>query len=375
MTTSTPMRICFVAHTAFGEMSGRGNLGGIQRQQSFMARWLAARGHVVSMLVWDEGQADELMIDGVRVIKICRRAAGIPGLRFVHPRWTALVRALRRADAQVYYHNTSEYVTGQVAEWCRLNRRAFVFSVANDRDVLRDQLALRSIRERLFYSYGLRHSDRLIAQTLTQRDLIQRNFGLESQVIPMPCARTATAFARWRNGAPPHVMWAGRFVRVKRLELLLDLAEACPDVTFDVAGEPSVDEPYHRQLLERARAVPNVVLHGRVSWDRMSPLYSGSSMLVCTSSYEGFPNTFLEAWSHGLPLVTSFDPDGIVAREDLGGYASDVPGLAAHIRRLLGSEELWTRCSTNALRYYEDNHTPEVAMERFEAVFLDAARS
>jgi hypothetical protein len=48
--------VCFVAHTALGELIGgdRGDFGGIQRQQSLMARWLAERGYRVTMLVWDE---------------------------------------------------------------------------------------------------------------------------------------------------------------------------------------------------------------------------------------------------------------------------------------------------------------------------------
>ena len=68
-----------------------------------MARWLAARGYPVQMLTWDEGQPDEIEIDGVRVFKICRLDGGLVGLRFFHPRWTGLVRAMRRADADLYY--------------------------------------------------------------------------------------------------------------------------------------------------------------------------------------------------------------------------------------------------------------------------------
>jgi glycosyltransferase involved in cell wall biosynthesis len=35
--------------------------------------------------------------------------------------------------------------------------------------------------------------------------------------------------------------------------------------------------------------------------------------LVSTSSHEGMPNTFVEAWGHGVPVLTlSFDSDGVV---------------------------------------------------------------
>jgi len=83
--------ICIVAHFAFGAMAGgdRGHTGGVERQTSIMARWLAGQGHMVSMVTWDEGQADDSLIEGVRLIKLCRQDEGLPGIRFFHPRWTS----------------------------------------------------------------------------------------------------------------------------------------------------------------------------------------------------------------------------------------------------------------------------------------------
>ena len=135
--TSSKPSICLVAHFAYGVLSGGqcGHIGGVERQTALLARWLAARGYDVSILTWDEGQPNDVNTDGIRVIKMCRRSAGIAGLRFFLPRWTSLNSAMRRADADLYYQNCAEYVTGQVALWCRHNRRKFVYSVANDPDV------------------------------------------------------------------------------------------------------------------------------------------------------------------------------------------------------------------------------------------------
>lgn len=120
--------------------------------------------------------------------------------------------------------------------------------------------------------------------------------------------------------------------------------------------------------MERARQVSNVTVHGRVPcvWD----YYRQAACLLCTSDFEGFPNTFLEAWSQGLPVVSTFDPDDLITRRELGLVAGDIPGLAAAIRRLLESPDLYRRLSQNARHYYLENHTVEVAMPRFEQVFL-----
>ena len=50
-------------------------------------------------------------VDGIRLIGICPPDAGLPVVRFVHPRVSGLVRAMREADAEVYYHNCAEAFT------------------------------------------------------------------------------------------------------------------------------------------------------------------------------------------------------------------------------------------------------------------------
>ena len=374
--------ICFVAHTAFGELSGGsvGSFGGIQRQQSLMARWLATRGYRVSMITWDEGQPDGLNIDGVRAIRLCRSDAGWPGLRFFYPRWTSLLRALRQADADLYYHNSAEYVTGQIALWCRATRRHFVYSVASDPACEADLAIMPTRRERLLYRYGLRKADRVITQTRHQQRLLKSNFGVESLVLPMPCPDPAVVESMLARTAPAdsrRVLWVGRIAEMKRPEVLLDIAGALPRLAFDLAGAPDMDTPYSRAILARAHALPNVIVHGRTDREQLHQLYQRASLLCCTSSYEGFPNTFLEAWSYGLPVVSAVDPDGLIKERGLGAVAGDPRGLLAALQRILAAADEWRVLSASCRRYYLDHHTPDSAMAQFERMFrqlLPAAR-
>lgn len=373
-------RICFVAHNAFGAASGEtaGHVGGIERQQTLMGRWLARRGYRTSIITWDEGQPDDLEIEGVRILKACRRDQGLRGLRFFHPRWTSLVGAMRRADADVYYQNCGEYVTGQVALWARGHRRKFVYSVASDPDCDPRLPVMRTIRERVLYRYGLRSADRIVVQTRRQQSMLREGFGLDSIVLPMPCEGPDEA--AFRPPQPPvagaaRVAWVGRIAEVKRLELLLDVASVLPDVGFEVAGDAIPETPYFRKMRSRASAVRNVTLHGRVAREEMPALYERVACLLCTSHYEGFPNTFLEAWSHGLPVVSTVDPDRLIAERGLGGVAPDAAGLVARLRDLFGSPQRWLDASRSARRYYVEAHALDSVMPRFERVFLDVVEA
>jgi len=373
----TELDVCLVAHFAFGALGGgeRGHVGGVEHQTSLLARWLASRGHRISLVTWDEGQPDGVEIDGVRVYTLCRRDAGLPGLRFVHPRWTSLIAALRRADARIYYQNCGEYVTGQVALEARRRRRAFVYSVASDPDCDARLPGLPALRERLLYRYGLRRADRVIVQTRRQQRLLQEGFGRASVVLPMPCAgpaRDALPPRRLAPGAPRRVLWIGRLAEVKRPDRLLDVAQACPELRFDVVGPPE-DPAAAAALLERARSLANVTYHGRVARDGVAAFYERADALLCTSEYEGFPNTFLEAWSHGVPTVSTVDPDGLIAEQGLGAHAPDRDGLAAALRRLLGSAALWEQASSRARAYFLDHHALDRSLPRFEALFREVA--
>jgi len=368
--------ICFVAHNAYGEISGvpTGHIGGIEKQQTLMARWLARQGHRVSMITWDEGQDHGVRFDGVTVLKCCRRDAGVKGLRFFHPSWTSLIAAMRRADADVYYQNCGEFVTGQAAMWCRRHGRKFVYSVASDPDVDRSLPAMKSFRERFLYRYGLRRADAVIVQTLFQQRCLHEQWGISSVVIPMLCDGpdgAETPLSRSPDVKGARILWIGRIGREKRLELLLDIADQCPDLHFDVVGRPHVDDIYIRELLERADRLDNVTMHGYVPYKQTGQYYRQASLLCCTSAYEGFPNTFLEAWSHALPVVSTFDPDNVVAEHALGAIAGDVPGLVDGIFALLESPQRYNQAAENAHRYYLERHAVDVVMPRFQQVFID----
>jgi glycosyltransferase involved in cell wall biosynthesis len=95
--------------------------------------------------------------------------------------------------------------------------------------------------------------------------------------------------------------------------------------------------------------------------------------LCSTAGFEGFPNTFLEAWSHGLPVISTVDPDGIIAGFGLGRVANSVDDLVREIRSMLASPAPRERISSAARAYYHANHALEPSMRRFERLFQEVA--
>ena len=359
--------ICIVAHNAYGALigNGGGHIGGVEHQTSMFAKWLVSQGYRVTLLTWDEGQGASAQVDGVRVVSICRQNQGLMGIRFVHPRWTGLCRALSTADAEVYYHNGAEAVSGQIGMWCRRNGRRFVFSAAADADVDPSMPALTRRRDRWLFKRGLRAANAIIVQTKKQQALLRDGHGLDSVVLPMPC-QGFVAHPEERRAAAgrQRALWVGRVVPVKRLEWLLDVAASRPGIAFDVVGPAEHDE-YAKPLLARATSLRNVIVHGRQSRAAMPSFYQRASCLISTSLREGFPNTFLEAWSHGLPVLSTVEIDGLLQEGGLGRVAHTPEKLALALDALLGDCAAREKMSVQARRYYETHHRADAALPKF----------
>jgi glycosyltransferase involved in cell wall biosynthesis len=363
------MGFCLVAPKAYGLLSGDAgvrHIGGAEVQQCLIARGLARRGHVVSMITLDVGQVDGRVHDGVLALRSYRERSGLPGVRFFWPRIGRVWNAMRRADALVYYQRTSDSLTGVVAAFCHSRGRRFIFSVGADEDCLPSLPNCLTPRERALYRYGLRRADAVVTQTRWQRDALVRHFGRRSVLIrsaapdpgePSPLPREAR----------PRFLWAGRIAPEKRPELLLELARRCPGTDFDIVGSAAPGVPANL-LAAAAAEIPNLRLHGFVHHGDLGKFYDQALALVCTSAREGFPNTFLEAWSRGRPVLTTVDPDGVVYEEGIGVVGGDVGELAQTVRDVEGRGDMWAGMASRARAYYLREHRPERILDDYESL-------
>jgi glycosyltransferase involved in cell wall biosynthesis len=366
--------ICIISPFAYSAMVGNtsGHIGGVETQTALLAKWLTENtDHNISIVTWNESSSDDEYINGVRVIKLCKRSDGIPLIKFFHPRWTSLIKALKRADADVYYQNCAEYVTGQVALWCRINRRKFIYSVASDPDCDPNLPTLHTYRERLLYKYGLTHSDAIITQTSIQQSMLRTGFSLNSHVLPMPISPPPTSLSHsgHMHDGEFRVIWVGRIASVKRAEVLLEIAASAPDIIFEIAGGEDQEHDYYQNFLSQAKQLKNVVLHGKLDRDRLNKRYQHASVLCNTSIHEGFPNTFIEAWSHGIPVVSTINPDNLISTQELGIIANSTTEFVRVLAKLKTDKDLWNKLSSNAKRYYLENHSIDIAMRRFLQIF------
>jgi glycosyltransferase involved in cell wall biosynthesis len=90
-------------------------------------------------------------------------------------------------------------------------------------------------------------------------------------------------------------------------------------------------------------------------------------LLLCTSDQEGFPNTFVQAWSNGTPVITlQIDPDNIIKRLELGAVTGTVEATVEQLQQLLASPEDRQDIAVRASQYIDTHHCAEVVVKIFE---------
>jgi glycosyltransferase involved in cell wall biosynthesis len=364
------LKICFIGLKCYDHMAEKPvpqYLGGIETQLAILAKGLRRDGCEVSLIAFDHGQSDGESFGGVTVLKSYSPTSGVRGVRGFS-RALHLWNAMRRADADIYVQMGAGTETGLTALGCRFKSsraRRFVFCLASNADCTGPLGAKRFGAETVLYRYGIKHAGLIISQTQTQQKNLEIAFGVKSRVIPMAVGSLNDPSV---ERCAKSVLWVGRLIPEKRFEWLLEAARRCPEIEFHVAGTPNQPSGYAAELLSVAATVPNVRAHGRLSRAELNKLFQSCGLLCCTSRLEGFPTTFLEAWSCGLPVVTTFDPDGIVAREGLGRVVETVEQLVPQLRSLPGTET-YLRMSQAAKVFFSKNYGVETISCQFRGAF------
>ena len=106
----------------------------------------------------------------------------------------------------------------------------------------------------------------------------------------------------------------------------------------------------------------------------VSRAYAAARVFVNTSDVEGFPNSYLQAWTNGVPVVAFFDPDGLIAREGLGMAVNSHQEMREALKRLATDEDAWQEASRRCLAFMAREFSEEKILEPYLQTFEELGR-
>lgn len=276
-----------------------------------------------------------------------------------------LTRLLREIRPDVIYQRALQPYTGIAAHYARRNDCKFVFHVASDYDVLPARLvrlspgAIFGFMEKKVGDYGLIRAHHVIAQSKYQSDLLKANYGKRTaEIVPNFHPLPKEELRKKLN--PLKVVWVGNFKRVKRPEIFVRLAEELrgyKEVEFIMVGRPG-DARLYGKLHQRIAETMNLRYIGEQPIEKVNQLLAEASIFINTSTAEGFPNTFIQAWMRRVPVVSlSVDVDGVLMKESIGFCDGTYSGLINAAKKLVESKDLRCAMGRRAQTHAFEHHS------------------
>jgi glycosyltransferase involved in cell wall biosynthesis len=287
------------------------------------------------------------------------------------PRWgyithaLPLYRALRTIRPDVIYQRVACGYTGIAAYYAQRHGACLIWHVAHDTDLmpsatLGGRNPVRHFLERRSIEYGLRHADHVVVQTEQQARLLQENYQRTADAV-IPNFHPQPLDLIDKSG-PLLVVWVANLKPWKQPEAFVRLAADLSDlkeVRFIMIGTAGVgDRKWNEDVMARIRASPNIDYLGERNQSEVNECLARAHVFVNTSVYEGFPNTFIQAWMREVPVASlHVDPDGVLEREKIGLRAGTVERLAEFVRLLITNPQMRFEYALRARAYAVRQHS------------------
>ena len=361
------MKFCFYGTGLYEALIGNPS-GGAELQVALIAKTLSDKGHLV-LIIDNKGCGNEKRVGNIKILFTAK--SNFTGLRFFFEKIPNSIRYLLNVKADFYYVRGFSYLYLIVAYIAWQVNAKFILGFATDIDTL-------TFIERFKYIFKARTSAinwlkndlpsslagpillrkanfRLVQHSLEQKALFDRN--LESAIfpniiLPIPLKTTTVASECY--------VYVGSLNERKGLSDLLKLIGSCMSLKFKIIGQPQGN--YAIGKVKILSNYVNVQYLGQLSRDKVLMEFSNAKGLLNFSKMEGFPNTFLEAWSFGIPVYSLWvDPGGIIRKFNLGNcFNGDLESMAAYLKN-----NIPTFSSEKIKGYVNLNHSYEEAATRF----------
>ncbi len=337
-------------------LEGSSKVAGIQLQQSIWAKIFIKNGWQSFCLTTDK--KDLVKINGITFVPY-----HIPNI-FIKCHLAMLAevylmyKILTRIKPEIVICRGSGSYLFFLSKLSKILGVKLVFFSASDVNFVQGK---DTINNSALYTYMYRKAlykiDYFVTQNALQSTTLNKTYGKSSM----------TMFNIWPSISKSNsvkkiydAIWIANFRKLKRAEWFLNLAKNNPKRRFLICGGP-LDRTYFEQIARMSSCIPNIEFVGPKSLDDTSTLISQSKLLVCTSEYEGFPNTFIQAWALGVPVISTVDPSSIISNYDLGLHVCSEQELHESFIQLMMNENLLCSKADNIRNYFINHHSADFA--------------
>ncbi len=360
------MKLCFISpgQSSVDVLNGYTNeSGGAEAQIAYLASAFVHLGHKVDLIFNSQlGQSSSFVNAGVSCIDT------FPSWK--HPKSLLKFWAmLKKTAADLIYARLPSDFLWVIGLYTKLHPKSrFIYAFANDRDCNPWRAYNQnSWLHNPLYALGLRMADIIAIQHEAQEQIVKNYVNGKLVLIPN-LVRFVAQNVRNFDNTDIDVIWIAQIRPQKQLSVLLDIAEVLSHLQFVVVGS-FFDNSCRAELERRIKSLKNLSYLGSLDHDSVMQLLVRSRVLANTSYWEGFPNTMLEAWSLGVPVVSFHtNPGNVICREGLGLVSGTCSQMVKDIVKLVNERNLNLEIGEKGQQYVRRVHSIEAVCNSFEKV-------
>ena len=272
----------------------------------------------------------------------------INGITFLTPLW------LRKPRVALVNHPHRDLYTGEFGP--RLGR------------------AMAALFEELPIRYLYRRAPFLTISNSARDELVAIDGVPPEHITVCYCGVGPGPYRPRERASEPRLLYLGRLKAYKRVERVLDVLEAIPEATLDVAGAGDHGDPLGAEVARRGLG-ERVRLHGRVDEETKAELLGQAWVHVTASASEGWSLTVMEAALCDTPSV-ALAVGGLresIVDGETGFLAQDLDELIGRVRELIADPELRDRMGEAAGRRARTFTWERTAATNLEVLKTEAA--
>jgi len=260
----------------------------------------------------------------------------------------------KKLNFEMYHLRGANVITGIWAFFSKIvKKKRFIFTIAGARDCIPGTYPWHPVFY-MIYKYALKRADLVIVIAEYLKKLLKENYSVDSLVIKSGHPIPEVPF---KKEVPPLVLWISRLKKVKRPELFLQIAEELKDLNarFLLIGPGDYKKD---EIILQAQNQDNFDFIPGVKMGQDNSFYRKASLLINTSSYEGYPNSFIQAWLCETPVMSLLiDPDRVIKKNNLGFIAKgNVSDMVDKIQNFVENPSELKSIGEQCRRYAIENH-------------------
>ena len=343
--------------------------GGATRMEGDLARMLAEQDGADQVLVVLTDRSAPVpqgkFPKGVRVIDFAALVPDIQG----DPRQRILVEFLRALRAKTATNINSRLMWDLMSAYgtaLGASMRLYACLFCNEQNPHGHWTGypLRRVYRHFDQLSGLFTDSEALRADLIRHHRMSPNDQTRLHVLPRP-VDPGVPVAAHTPQSRPQLFWAGRFDPQKRVDLVYQIAQACPDIDIRMWGAPVKDVPLPTKP-------DNVTHEGTYGQFNELPLEAADIWLY-TSAWDGVPSMLMEVAMTGVPVVGSAVGGTQEILKDGLSHAlppeASVTDWVNAIRAVLANPEAERQKALKLRTALLEERTPEAMQTAFEKLF------